>query len=279
MERLPYLKLAAATVAFGTVISVLMLQYNWFGDAASTAAGPIDTLLDVTIVISSYVFSVVCVALGYALIKWRVKPGDESDGLPIHGNTKLEIVWTLIPTVIVMFAAGYSWVVMNEIEERDADALTVNVYSQQFAWTFGYPEDGNKWSEGVLHVPVNRQIDFQMNAQDVIHSFWVPEWRIKKDNVPGLETNALITPDRTGTFQLICTELCGAGHTTMRAEVVVQTQEEFDQWTASLDDTVPEDLLLTPDQAIKLQEQIQAAEGGIDSSGVDETEKQNVDQS
>ncbi len=157
--------------------------------------------------------------------------------------------------------------------------LTVNVYSQQFAWTFGYPENGNKWSEGVLHVPVDRQIDFQMNAQDVIHSFWVPEWRIKKDNVPGINTNALITPDRTGTFQLICTELCGAGHTTMRALVVVQTQEEFDQWVKGLESDVPEDLLLTPDQAIELQQQIDAASGGIQGSGVDETEKQNVDQS
>jgi len=262
MERLPYLKLVAASLAFGTVISVLMLQYDWMGDAASTAAGPIDTLMDVTIVISAFVFSIVCVALGYALIKWRVKPGDEGDGLPIHGNTKLEIVWTLIPTIIVLFAAGYSWVVMNDIEQRDPDAMTVNVYSQQFAWTFGYPESGNKWSEGVLHVPVNRQIDFKMNAQDVIHSFWVPEWRIKKDNVPGITTDALITPDRTGTFQLICTELCGAGHTTMRALVVVQTEEEFEKWTRSLEAKVPEDLLLTADQAIELQRQLDEAEAG-----------------
>jgi cytochrome c oxidase subunit 2 len=279
MERLPYFKLAAASLAFGTVISVLMLQYDWFGDAASTAAGPIDTLMDVTIVISSFVFSIVCVALGYALIKWRVKPGDEGDGLPIHGNTKLEIIWTLIPTVIVLFAAGYSWVVMNDIEQKDPDAITVNVYSQQFAWTFGYPESGNKWSEGVLHVPVNRQIDFRMNAQDVIHSFWVPEWRIKKDNVPGITTDALITPDKTGTFQLICTELCGAGHATMRAIVVVQTEEEFDKWTRSLESEVPENLLLTADQAVELQRQLQEASGGIQGSGVDETEKQNVEQS
>jgi cytochrome c oxidase subunit 2 len=279
MTRLPYLKLAAAALALGTVIAVAMLQINWMGDAAATAADPIDTLMNVTIVISSYVFSIVCVALGYALVKWRVKPGDESDGLPIHGNTKLEIIWTLIPTVIVLFAAGYSWVVLNDIEQKDPDALTVNVYSQQFAWTFGYPENGNKWSEGVLHVPVDRQIDFRLHAQDVIHSFWVPEWRIKKDNVPGITTDALITPDRTGTFQLICTELCGAGHTTMRATVVVQTQEEFDKWVAAQDDTVPEDLLLTADQAIELQKQLQEASGGIEGSGVQQTGRKNLEQS
>ncbi len=279
MERLPYLKLVLASLAIGTVVSVLMMQYDWMGEAASTAAGPIDTLMDVTIIISSYVFSVVCVALGYALIKWRVKPGDESDGLPIHGNTKLEIWWTLIPTVIVLFAAGYSWVVMNEIEDRDADAMTVNVYSQQFAWTFGYPEDGNKWSEGELRVPVGQQINFKMNAQDVIHSFWVPEWRIKRDNVPGITTEAVITPDKVGTYQLICTELCGAGHGTMRAIVVVEPREDYEKWVAGLESEVPSDLLLTADQAIELEKQLQEAEQGIGGSGVDETSAGNVDQS
>lgn len=279
MERVPYLKLVLAALALGTVVSVLMLQYDWMGEAASTAAGPIDTLMDVTVVLSSLIFSIVCVALGYALYKWRVKPGDESDGLPIHGNTKLEVVWTLIPTVIVLFLAGYSWVVMNDIEEKDADIMTVNVYSQQFAWTFGYPEEGNKWSEGALHVPVDQQVNFRMNAQDVIHSFWVPEWRIKKDNVPGITTEAVITPDKVGTYQLICTELCGAGHATMRALVVVEPREDYEKWLAGLDDEVPDDLLLTADQAIELQEQIQEAEQGIEGSGVDETAAEGVDQS
>jgi cytochrome c oxidase subunit 2 len=256
-----------------------MMQYDWMGDAASTAAGPIDTLMDAMIIISSFVFAIVCVALGYALYKWRVKPGDESDGLPIHGNTKLEIIWTLIPTIIVLFAAGYSWVVLNEIEEKDSDAMTVNVYSQQFAWTFGYPEEGNKWSEGEFHVPVGQQVIFRMNAQDVIHSFWVPEWRIKKDNVPGITTEAVITPDKVGTYQLICTELCGAGHATMRAVVVVEPREDYEKWVAGLESEVPEDLLLTADQAIELEKQLQEAEQGIDGSGVDETAAENVDQS
>ena len=279
MERLPYLKLVLASLALGTVISVLMMQYDWMGSAASTAAGPIDTLMDVSIIISSFIFAIVCVALGYALIKWRVKPGDESDGLPIHGNTKLEIWWTLIPTVIVLFLAGYSWVVMNEVEDKGDDVMTVNVYSQQFAWTFGYPEEGNKWSEGEFHVPVGQQVNFRMNAQDVIHSFWVPEWRIKKDNVPGITTEALITPDKVGTYQLICTELCGAGHATMRAIVVVEPREDYENWVAGLESEVPEDLLLTADQAIELEKQLQEAEQGIDGSGVDETSAEGVDQS
>lgn len=276
MPKVPYVKLSLVSLAIGTVIAVLMLQYDWMGDAASTAAAPIDLLLDWMIIISSYVFAVVCVFLAYALYRWRVKPGDEGDGLPIHGNTKLEIFWTVIPTIIVLFAAGYSWVVLDEVESKEADPLVVNVYSQQFAWTFGYPEEGNKWSEGTLHVPVGRQVQFKMNAQDVIHSFWVPEWRIKQDNVPGITTDVVITPDREGTFQLVCTELCGAGHATMRATVVVQSEQEFQKWLRDQDDTVPEGLYLTADQAIDLQRQIQKNSDGIDGSGIEQTGRKNV---
>ena len=118
---------------------------------------------------------------------------------------------------------------LNEIEEPAKNPLTVDVFSQQYAWSFGYPGKGDVWSQGELHVPVNRQIHFKMHAQDVIHSFWVPEWRIKKDNVPGITTTAIVTPDRVGTYQLICTELCGFGHATMRAKVVVETPARFPQ--------------------------------------------------
>ncbi|MBK5231926.1 MAG: cytochrome c oxidase subunit II [Thermoleophilia bacterium] len=279
MTRLPYLKLVLATLAFGTVLSVVMLIPNWFGEEGSTAAPEIDRLLDVTIILSSYIFAGVCVALGYALIKWRVKPGDESDGLPIHGNTKLEIIWTMIPLVIVLGLGAYSWIVLDDIEAKDNDAQIINVYSQQFAWTFGYPEEGNKWSEGELHVPVDRQAIFKLNAQDVLHSFWVPEWRIKKDNVPGITTEAVVTPDKIGHYQIVCTELCGFGHATMRALVVVESEADFAKWVKGLSQEVPQTLELTADQALKVEQEAQAKEGGIGGSGVDETGKDNVDQS
>ena len=198
-----------------------MLQPRWDGQGASTAAPKIDHLLDLMIVLSSFVFALVMVMLFYALWKFKAKPGDESDGEPIHGNTKLEIAWTLIPTVIVLFAAGYSWSVLNDIEAKAADSMRVDVFSQQYAWSFDYPGFGNVYTHE-LHVPNNRQIELKMHALDVIHSFWVPEWRIKKDNVPGITTTARVTPDKLGTYQLICTELCGFGHATMRAKVVVE---------------------------------------------------------
>jgi cytochrome c oxidase subunit 2 len=245
MGRLPIAKMLAATVVLTVVMSAVMVPINWDGEQASTAAPKIDTLLDAMIILSSFVFALVMVMLFYALWKFKAKPGDESDGEPIHGNTRLEIAWTLIPTVIVLFAAGYSWSVLNEIEKPAENPIVVDVFSQQFAWSFGYPGKDNAYSEGELRVPLGRQVHFKMHALDVIHSFWVPEWRIKKDNVPGITTTAIVTPDKPGTYQLVCTELCGFGHTTMRATVVVEPPAEFRKWVAGLKETIPPPYLET----------------------------------
>jgi cytochrome c oxidase subunit 2 len=235
MRGIPYLKIALATLALTVVVSVIMLIPDWNGEQASTQADDIDRLLDVMIVLSSFVFSLVMVLLGYAVWRWRARPGDESDGEPLHGNTRLEIAWTAIPTVIVLFAAAYSWIVLDDIEAKAGDPLEIDVTAQQFAWTFDYAE-ANKTSKE-LHVPVDQQLDLHLRALDVIHSFWVPEWRIKRDLVPGapccsIDDTVVVTPNKVGTYSLICTELCGIGHSTMRATVVVQTQEEFDAWLA-----------------------------------------------
>jgi cytochrome c oxidase subunit 2 len=183
--------------------------------------------------------------LGYAIWKYRAKPGDESDGEPIHGNTKLEIAWTVIPTVIVLAGAIYSWIVLNDIEAKADDRMPVTVIAQQYKWTFEYPQatvgsgdSQTKLRTDELHVPVDRQLDVTLDALDVIHSFWVPEWRIKRDAVPSgsggdeIDNEFVVTPDEEGTYSLVCTELCGIGHSTMRATVVVESQQEFDQWIA-----------------------------------------------
>lgn len=243
MGRLPIAKMFAATVVLTVVISVVMVPIRWNGQGASTAAPEIDRLLDVMIVLSAFVFSLVMVMLFYALWKFKAKPGDESDGEPIHGNTRLEVAWTVIPTIIVLFGAGYSWHVLDKIEEPAENPLKVQVFSQQFAWSFGYPGKGEVWSEGEMHVPVGRQVHFKMHAQDVIHSFWVPEWRIKKDAVPGITTTAVVTPDKVGTYQLVCTELCGFGHAAMRATVVVEPAAKFRKWVEGLEQKVPDPLM------------------------------------
>ena len=244
MSRATYAKLVAIMVLLTVVQSVVLLQFDWFGDAGSDEAGPIDTLFDVMIVLSCFVFSIVIVMFVYAIWKFRVKPGDEGDGKPIHGNTRLEIAWTVIPTIIVLFGAAYSWVVLDDIESEAADSMPLVVTGQQFKWTFEYPQkmvgtgdSATPVTTNELHVPVDRQLNVSLVALDVLHSFWVPEWRIKRDLVPaqdpaeeGVDNTFVVTPDTEGSFSLVCTELCGTGHATMRAAVVVESQEEFDQW-------------------------------------------------
>jgi cytochrome c oxidase subunit 2 len=237
VTRATLVRLIAWMIVLTVVGSVILLQFEWFGDAAAEEAGPIDTLFDVMIVLSTFVFSIVLVMFFYAIWKFRAKPGDESDGKPIHGNTRLEIAWTVIPTIIVLFGAAYSWVVLDDIEAKADDRMPLNVTAQQFKWTFEYPEEDGLVTDE-LHVPVDRQLEVSLEALDVLHSFWVPEWRIKRDLVPegagGDEVDDVfvVTPNEEGTFSLVCTELCGLGHATMRAPVVVESQEEFDSWVS-----------------------------------------------
>jgi cytochrome c oxidase subunit 2 len=239
MQGLPLFKLAVATLVLTAITSVIMLIPDWNGEQGSTAADDIDRLLDISIVLSSFVFAIVMVLLGFSIWKWRARPGDESDGAPIHGNTRLEIAWTVIPTVIVVFLAAISWIVLDDIEAKEADAMRLEVTGQQFEWTFDYPEAGVRSEE--LHVPVDRQLDVHLTALDVLHSFWVPEWRIKRDLVPAgeggdeIDDQFVVTPNREGTYSLICTELCGVGHSTMRAVVVVESEAEFEKWLSEQD--------------------------------------------
>src|ERR671937_732403 len=154
MTRPTLARLIAAIFVLTAIIAVPMTQIHWNGTEASTQAHEIDTLLNVMIVLSSFVFAIVLVMLGYCIWKYRAKPGDESDGEPIHGNTKLEITWTVIPTVIVLFGAIYSWIVLGDIESEAADSLHIDVTAQQYEWTFNYPQDNGKLvSSKILEVP------------------------------------------------------------------------------------------------------------------------------
>lgn len=232
------MKLIGLMLILTVVQSVIMLIPDWNGLQGSAEADEIDLLLDVMIVLSSFVFAVVIVMLGYAVWKFRAKPGDESDGKPVHGNTTLEIAWTVIPTVIVLVAAAYSWIILDDIEaEASENQMPVNVTAQQFKWTFEYPETGVVSDE--FHVPAGTQLELSLSSLEVLHSFWVPEWRIKRDLVPIADGNPTdvdnvvrVTPDVEGSYALICTEYCGWGHATMRASVTVESQEEFDAWMA-----------------------------------------------
>jgi cytochrome c oxidase subunit 2 len=111
--------------------------------------------------------------------------------------------------------------------------MALTVRAQQFAWSFEYPEQGVEADE--LHVPVDQQLEITLRAEDVLHSFWVPEWRIKRDLVPGapgasIADEIVITPDKIGSYSVVCTEYCGTGHSTMRVPVVVESEADFLAW-------------------------------------------------
>lgn len=223
-----------SVVATGVGIAI-SLAIDWFPPQASTAAEDIDHLWDVLLIASVPIFVLVMSVAIYSVLLFRAKPGDLSDGAPIHGNTKLEIVWVTIPFIMVSALAAYGWVVLNDIEEKQANDMVVNVTAQQFAWRFDYPDEG-KVKSNQLVLAKDRPVEFHVRTEDVLHDFWVPEFRLKTDAVPGLTTKIRVTPSRLGEYEVVCAELCGLGHSTMRQNVRVLSQPEFDTWLASEQD-------------------------------------------
>jgi cytochrome c oxidase subunit II len=228
-EAAPYLQVVFLTMAITAVGTVVVLNVPWLPDQASDEAAPTDTLYDILAVASVFVFALVVSILAVSVLRFRRRFGDESDGKPIHGHTGLEVVWTAIPAVIMTVAAIASGVVLADIEEKKPGTKTIQVTGQQFAWTFDYRDEGVKGT-GELHLVKGTPYLFRIHAKDVLHSFWVPEFRLKKDAVPGMTTQVRIEPNRIGTYSVVCAELCGLGHSTMRARVVVEEQEKFDRW-------------------------------------------------
>jgi cytochrome c oxidase subunit II len=230
--RNPFVQVGMWTFAITLVVGMVVWSLPWEPEQASTQAGPIDTLYDVLALISAFIFALVTSILIVAVVHFRKRrPDDLRDGDPLHGNTRLEVIWTAIPAILMVGAAVYSGLVLADIEETKANQRTIEVTAEQFAWTFEYPE-GEEFRSGELHLVKDQPYLFRLNAKDVLHSFWVPQFRMKKDAVPGIETEVRVTPTRNGRYPLTCTELCGLGHATMRATVIVEEQAAFDRWAA-----------------------------------------------
>jgi cytochrome c oxidase subunit II len=229
VRRGSIVQLIVIGVLAGAVASAVALIPDWLPKSASAEAGRIDFVFWFVTGICIFVFSIVAAVSIYAVWKFRAKPDDDSDGPPIHGNTVLEIVWTAIPTLLVTAIAIVSAIVLAKDDAAGANPLRVNVYAQQFFWSYSYPGYGNKTSE-ILRLPVHRSVLLTMHAKDVIHSFWVPQFRQKQDLVPGITPTLHITPNKVGTYPLICTELCGLGHALMRSRVIVMEPDAFAAW-------------------------------------------------
>jgi cytochrome c oxidase subunit 2 len=197
-------------------------------EAASAQAGPIDWMWDLQLIAMSFLFALIMVPMFYSVIVFRRRKGDNSDAEHIEGNTTLEITWTVIPLFVVLAFAYLGAVNLADTLRADPDAMVVRVTGIQWSWRFEYPEYGVISDE--LHVPVGKQVLLQMTSTDVVHSFWVPEFRVKQDLVPGRITELRITPTVEGDYVVSCAELCGTSHAYMNKPVIVSSQEEFDAW-------------------------------------------------
>jgi cytochrome c oxidase subunit 2 len=216
--------------AVGVALALVAVLIPWLPPADSAEALKIDNVYWFVTIICIVIFALVAGVSLFAVWKFRAPPDDMDDGLPIHGHTGLEVVWTAVPAALVTAITIYSGVVLNQIDTVPANHRVVEVTGQQFAWSFHYPD--SKVTSGVLALPIGQTTELKLQAKDVIHSFWVPEWRMKEDAVPGITTDVLVTPTKEGTFTVICTELCGLGHALMRAQALVLSQADFEKWVA-----------------------------------------------
>ena len=208
--------------------------------SASTFAGEIDFLYYLILVITGIAFVVVEVGLIVFMIKYRARPGRKAEY--IQGSTKAEIIWTAVPAVTLVIIGLMSGGVWNTIKGRNsvpADAIPYGLHAQQFEWNVTYRgPDGQLGTaddftvRNQLHIPVNQPVVMRMTAEDVIHSFFVPAFRVKQDAVPGMTINVWFEATKTGEYELACAELCGLGHYRMRAIVTVHSADDYRQWLA-----------------------------------------------
>jgi cytochrome c oxidase subunit 2 len=243
-------------VAFGliaTAIGIFLgLIIPWFPAKASTQAGKVHTLYDVLIIATVPIFVLVITVILFSVALFRMRPGDElKDGPPIHGNTRLEVVWTAVPAILIVGMCAYAYTVLRTNEETKKDAMTVNVTERQFAFEFSYaPTNGKTVVSPILYVPKGEPVVFKIRSLDVVHSFFVPDFSEKLDAVPGITTTLRVTPTRLGDYPAECTELCGAGHGLMRAAVRVVTPQAFRTWLASQPGNAPPPIGAPPANAV-----------------------------
>jgi cytochrome c oxidase subunit 2 len=208
---------------------------------ASTFVREIDPIYYMILVITGVAFVLVEVALVWFLVRYRGRPGRRAHYT--HGNNRAEVIWTAVTALVVVMIGLTSRGAWAHIKGRDSappGSYPIRVHVKQFEWIFTYPgPDGQLGNaddftvRNQLHIPVNTPILAHLESEDVIHSFWIPAFRIKQDAVPGMHITAWFQPTQVGTFEIGCAELCGLGHYRMRGMVTVHSREDFDRWSAA----------------------------------------------
>lgn len=213
----------------------------WLPAPASTFAGPIDAMFTAILIITGIAFVLVESGLIWFIFKYRARPGQKA--YFTHGNVQAEYIWTAVPAVVCVGLALVSNHYWKQIKGRDsvpADAYPIKVHAKQFEWLFTYPgPDGKLGTDddiadvrNKLHVPVGKPVVLEEEAEDVIHSVFVPVFRLRQDAVPGMKIRSWFIATVPGEYDLACSQLCGMGHYKMHAKVTVQSQADFDAWLA-----------------------------------------------
>ncbi len=208
-------------------------------DPAGPDARTIDNLFGPVMLAALVVFVVVQALVIYAVLKYRRRPGDAEglDEVPaqVHGNTRLEIGWTILPALILAVVAIFTVPVIFDLNEEPKDALTVDVVGQKYWWAYRYPEqehmDGPAFTTAnELHIPAREEVLLRLRSEDVIHSFWAPRLNGKRDVVPGREQTWKLEADEAGVYSGQCAEFCGTSHANMRLKVVAHDPQEWQDW-------------------------------------------------
>lgn len=196
-------------------------------DQASTIAADVDLLYNFVTWLSIVASVAVLGTMIYFAFRYRRKSKDDQTPY-IHGSNKLELAWTIIPAIVFLAIAVWGALVYHKMDNPPENAFAIHATGKQWFWEFTY---GNgKKAVNDLRVPVGRPIVMQMTSSDVLHSFFVPSFRVKKDVVPGYRTQLWFTPTKTGEFNLFCAEYCGTNHSGMLGKVIVMRESQFDEW-------------------------------------------------
>jgi cytochrome c oxidase subunit II len=198
-----------------------------FPPQASTMAPRVDALLYFLSAVSIFFASVISIAIVVFAVKYRRRPGHET-GVPIEGDIRLEILWSVVPLGIVMVMFYWGAVVFLEMTQPPANALELNVVGRQWMWKIQHPQGQSEINE--LHVPLGQPVKLIMASEDVVHSFFIPAFRTKLDVVPGRYSTIWFQPTRAGEYHMFCAEYCGTLHSGMIGRVVVMEPAEYQQW-------------------------------------------------
>jgi cytochrome c oxidase subunit 2 len=201
-------------------------------EAASRSAGQIDAVFIFIAAVSLFFFLLVEGLLIYFAVRYRRKKASEDRATSdVTSNLVLEVVWVLIPSLVVIAFFAYGYVVYRNVTTEAPGSSEINVVAQQFSYEFKYPDGRSEVGE--LRVPAGRPVKLIMTSKDVLHGFFLPDFRLKQDIVPGRYTYLYLHPDKEGTYDIFCTQYCGVGHSTMRGKLVVMPPGAYAQWASA----------------------------------------------